>query len=291
MQQHTATLLLMIGLLVVWTEDVRAQADSTVAAQLVRITLKDGSEVVGTISREDSNIIAFRTLSHVSMTIPRDQVKGREIVRGELVRGEYWRTDPNSSRLLLAPTARSVPSGQGYVSAYEIFFPMVTVGAGDVLTLSGGMSLFPFAQSELFYVAPKIRPLHLNDFDVAGGVLYINSTSGSGDGVGILYGVGTYGPPRSALTFGLGWGFSGEDFADEPIVMIGGELQVAKSAKFISENWIPPHSDMQFYSFGIRFFGENLAADFALVHPGGARTSGFPFFPWIGFAYNFGTPK
>ena len=37
-----------------------------------------------------------------------------------------------------------------------------------------------------------------------------------------------------------------------------------------------------------RFFGENLAADFSLLALVGEDTSGFPFVPWIGFAYNFG---
>ena len=40
-----------------------------------------------------------------------------------------------------------------------------------------------------------------------------------------------------------------------------------------------------------RFFGENLAADFGLIHVAGSDIEGFPFIPWIGFAYNFGASK
>lgn len=41
-----------------------------------------------------------------------------------------------------------------------------------------------------------------------------------------------------------------------------------------------------FISLGIRFFGSHLAADFGLITSPEASGS-FPFFPWLGFAYNF----
>ena len=225
------------------------------------------------------------------MVIPKNQVKTIEHLSGEIVAGEYVRADPNHTRLLFAPTARSLRVGQGYFSAYQIFFPFLAVGATDFLTIAGGISLFPFVSNQIFYLAPKTTPLHLKNFDLAGGVLYINSTAASSDGVGILYGVGTYGTPNTALTIGLGWGFAKGEVENEPILLIGGELRASNSVKFISENWIPPKSDVAFISFGIRFFGENLAADFALIHPAGSRIEGFPFFPWLGFAYNFGASK
>jgi hypothetical protein len=43
------------------------------------------------------------------------------------------------------------------------------------------------------------------------------------------------------------------------------------------------------HAFGIRLFGDELAADFALVYiRSGTSPEGFPFIPWIGFVYNFG---
>ncbi len=42
-------------------------------------------------------------------------------------------------------------------------------------------------------------------------------------------------------------------------------------------------------SAGIRFFGERIAADFALwTSPELLDDDLFPFVPWVGFAYNFG---
>lgn len=265
-----------------------AQQDTTSQEPLTRLVFTDGSVLIGTVTQEDSASLAFRTIGNISVTIPKSQIGTRERLSGQIIGGSYVRSDPNHTRLLFAPTARSLKSGQGYFSAYQIFFPFLAVGIADFLTLGGGISLLPGLENQIFYLAPKITPLQVKSFSAAGGLLYVNSTEGSDDGVGIYYGIATYGNQNAALTFGLGWGFYGSDIADKPVVMVGGELRVSNSVKLITENWIPPNSDVTFLSFGIRFFGENLAADLGFLHPAGSRITGFPFIPWLGFAYNFG---
>ena len=256
-----------------------------------RLVLADGSELIGTIVSEDSTSIAFRTVGNISMTIPRNQVKSRVRLSGEIIGGEFVRNDPNHTRLLFSPTARSLKAGQGYFSASEIFFPLLAVGVADFMTLAGGISLFPGADAQLFYLAPKITPLQLDNLSLAGGVLYMGITSGETEGFGIIYGVTTYGTQKASVTGGLGWGFYGDETADRPIIMIGGELRASNSVKLITENWFPPGSDVALISLGIRFFGDNLAADFGFWFPAGSEISGFPFLPWLGFAYNFGTEQ
>jgi hypothetical protein len=272
-------------------EENRRLQDTSRSERLQRITLRDGSEIIGRVEFKDSGSIRFKTLSNITMTIPKREVKEVELLSGEVVGGGYRRADPNQTRLLFAPNARSLKAGQGYFSAYEIFFPFVAVGVTDFVALAGGMTLFPGASDQLFYLAPKIRAIHVQNLDLAGGMLYLNSTSGSADGVGILYGVGTYGTADQALTVGLGWGFAEGKVKDKPILLLGGETRVSNSVKLITENWIPPNSHVSLLSFGIRFFGDNLAADLGFIYPAGSDISGFPFLPWLGFAYNFGGSK
>ena len=150
--------------------------------------------------------------------------------------------------------------------------------------------MIPGAESQIFYIAPKITPFHLKNIDLSAGVLYVNVTSGSASGVGIVYGIGTYGTSDGAVTAGLGWGFAEGELSNKPILLVGGEYRVARNIKFITENWIPPGTDLIVFSFGIRFFGESLAADLGFIRPSKFGSSGFPFIPWVGFAYNFG-PK
>ena len=260
--------------------------------QLIRIELKYGSVVVGEILSEDETSIRFRTLSNVEMVIQKDQIKKREIISGKIVEGQVWEGDPNRTRLLFAPTGRALQAGQGYFSVYEIFFPFVAYGITDWLAISGGISLVPGLDTQALYISPKVTPLRLKNFDLSAGVLYARVPDDPKDEeAGIVYGVGTYGTDRAALTAGVGFAFTGEEFEEKPIFLVGGEIRTSKTIKLITENWIVPDSDVQFLSLGIRFFGSRIAADFALIYPAGADMTGFPFLPWIGFAYNFGPKK
>jgi hypothetical protein len=262
-----------------------------------QIELKDGSKLVGFILSEGEKIIHFKTLSGMEMNIPRDQISRIELVTGEVVSGTIWRNDPNRTRLLFSPTGRALKSGQGYFAVYEIFFPFIAYGVTDWLTIAGGFTLFPGASSQLLYLAPKITPVQIEKFDLSAGVLYIRIPDFDDNGddeinsAGIIYGVSTYGTQKAAITLGLGFAFGGGEIADKPVFVLGGEIRSSSSIKFISENWLIPDSDVQLLSAGIRFFGENLAADFALLYPAGADPEGFPFFPWVGFAYNFGSKR
>lgn len=256
-----------------------------------KLILTDGSELNGVIISEDSISVHFKTTSNISITIPREQIKSMEPLSGESIGGEYIRQDPNHTRLFFAPTARPLRARQGYFSAYQIFFPFFAVGVTDFLTLGGGISLLPGATSQFVYFAPKIIPIETENFSIAGGLLYINSTMTAKKGVGIYYFVGSYGKEKTSITAGLGWGFLGNNVADKPICLIGGEFRLTNTLKLITENWLIYESDNHLLSLGFRFFGKNLAADFALVYPFGVEMKGFPFIPWIGFAYNFGVKK
>ncbi len=104
---------------------------------------------------------------------------------------------------------------------------------------------------------------------------------------GMSYGIATYGTSRASVTGGLGWGFVDGKLSGSPALILGGETQLSNSIKLITENWFPPKTDVAIISFGIRFFGENIAGDFGLMTTTKSN-GGFPFFPWVGFAYNFG---
>lgn len=261
-------------------ENVSAQTDTTAS---YRITLYDGSELLGNIKSENDSSLIFVTKSGLELNLNWNMIKDKEIIEGEWIGDTFFGSDPNSTRLLFSPTGRTLPAGKGYFSAYEIFFPFLAIGITDFITLAGGMTLFPGAEEQIYYVAPKIRVLHFENLDLSAGVLFCHIDE---EDFGIFYGVTSIGTDRASLTLGLGWGFVNGETADNPVIVLGGELQASKSIKFITENWIPPNSDLAIISFGIRFFGTHLAADFGLMRPT-SEMSGFPFIPWIGFAYNF----
>jgi hypothetical protein len=210
-------------------------SDTTTDNQVVRVIVRDGSEFLGRIVSESPDSLVFTTVSNITMTIPRKQIEGIDRLSGMVINGAYRRADPNRTRLLFAPTARPLGRGQGYISAYEIFFPFLAIGIADILTLGGGMTLFPGATGQTYDLAPKLSlPLHSDAVDLAAGVLYMNVTSGNFEGFGIAYGVGTFGSPYASFTFGLGYGFVMGDFAQDPVIVMGGESYRCQTAWHLS---------------------------------------------------------
>ncbi len=273
--------LFLIAILLISANMIIAQTDTTA---IYRIILNDDSELLGKIKNENDSLVFFTTNAGLELSLDKKMIKERKVVRGEWKGDTFLRADPNRTRLLFAPTGRTLSAGEGYFSAYEIFFPFLAIGITDFITLSGGMTLFPGADQQIIYIAPKVRAVHIDNFDLSGGVLYAHVED---ENFGILYGVTSYGTSRASLTLGLGWRFVNGETADNPALMVGGEIQVSNSVKFITENWKFPDAEDLLVSFAIRFFGEHLAADFGLLTTTGKVEIGFRFIPWIGFAYNF----
>jgi hypothetical protein len=267
-------------ILLLYTAHGRAQEDTL---QTVQVTLKDGSELIGHVVTESAENVTFKTLSGVEIELERVKIKAIEPVQGEWRGEEFQLRDPNATRLFFAPSARALKKGTGYFSTYQIFFPMMAVGLTDFVTLSGGMSLLPGAEEQLLYFAPKARLVHQDKLDLSAGILYMTVVD---ENFGISYGIATYSGSQMAVTGGLGWGFVDGDFARDPFVLLGLESRLSKRTKFISENWFLPGDNGHVFSFGLRFFGKKLAADFALLRFS-EMGDGFPFVPWIGFAVNF----
>ena len=252
------------------------------SSYVVKLLLLDESEISGYIIEETDSVILFKTISGIRMEINPNIIEERKTLKGEFVDNHFIRYDPNRTRLFFAPTARTISSGKGYFSAYEIFFPMLAVGITDFITVSGGMSLIPGADQQMVYLGPKVRFYENENFSLGGGLIYAHFNENS---FGIAYGLTTIGSQMEAVTIGIGWGHENWEPSDKPFILLGGEVQVSNSFKFITENWILPETAI--LSAGIRFFGDNLATDFAFLRPLDEEMDGFPFIPWIGFVYNF----
>jgi hypothetical protein len=206
--------------------------------------------------------------------------------RGRLVDGAFWRRDPNQTRLFFGPTARTLPEGDGYLSVFELFFPIVAVGVNDRVTLAGGTPLFFFSGSggHPFWFAPKVGLVQDDRIEVAVGVLALFGT-GSTESVGIVYGISSFGDPDGGVHLGAGWGYDRGDLASRPALMLGGETRIGPSTKLITENYLFP-SDGGVISAGIRFFGERLSADLGLATPVGDGAGTF-IFPLVNFSWSW----
>lgn len=255
------------------------------------LNLKDGSSLIGRITEIKETEINFKTELGL-LTIPIANIKKiKEVPASSIKEGKYWFPNPNSTRLFFAPTGRMLKKGEGYFSDYYLFFPGITYGVTDNISIGAGMSLIPGLGigEQIFYLTPKIGVKTAKNLNFAAGALLVNVPDLDNDDpslVGIVYGVANFGTPDKSFSAGLGYGFVEGDFAEKPMVMLGGELRFSRRMSFVTENWIFPGLDQPLISYGIRFFGEKLSIDLALLNFLGEDAI-FPGVPYIDFVFNF----
>lgn len=254
------------------------------ASGIQELALRDGSRLYGRVERETDAEIVFRTHGGATITVTRADVVSLREVQGTVIDGEFWASDPNTSRLFFAPTGRAIPKGQVYVGVFEFLMPFVQVGVTDRFSVGGGTPLvfgFDDDWERPFWVTPKLQVFRGDSAQASIGVFHVFDAGGEGGG--IAYGVATFGNPGGSLTAGAGLAYSGSDDR-AGVVMIGGERQVRRHMKLVTENYLWQGGD-GIASGGIRFFGERLSADLALAFPIGA--DGFFAVPVVNFVYLF----
>ncbi|MFQ5709369.1 MAG: hypothetical protein ACE5HO_18070 [bacterium] len=266
-------------------------SEGLIADNPTKIEFADKTKLYGKITKCSKDTVWFTTLTGLRIAIPDHQIAGVSSPAGQFVGGSFLTYDPNQTRLFFGPTGRTLRQGEVTFSDFYVFFPTLSVGVSDFFMLGGGVSLIPGASSQLVYFAPKARFFHGQNFDMAGGLLYL-AVPGEG-GVGAAYSALTLGNPLHGLTLGAAMPFSSSDGGSElesAILFVGGEIQLSNTLKLISENWIFTGGDgLAILSGGFRFIGDRLTVDLGFfAAPQLSDGDGFPLLPWLGFSLNFG---
>jgi hypothetical protein len=254
-----------------------------------RITLKDGSQLIGKIVSVDSMSVRFESGLGVS-TIPiASIVSVSEEAPGTFRDGQYYFPNPNETRLMFSTTGRTLKKGEGYINDFWIFFPSVIGGVTDRLTLGGGMSLFPGVglDNQLFYVTPKVGVVSGPKFNAAIGALalFLPAEVDDNASAGIVYGVGTWGTADASITGAAGYGYIAGKLANSPSFMVGGEVRAAPRIGLVSENYLLPGGHA-LVSGGVRFLGRDISVDLALARGIESGGDGFTF-PVLGFLWKW----
>jgi len=249
--------------------------------QLLR--LKDGTSATGRVEAADERRFTFRTLTNTVLDVEMGEVLSVTPLNGRVVNGEFWPADSNPTRLFFAPTGRSLEKGEASFGVYQLLMPFVQYGVTDRLSIGGGAPLMIGAGDLPVWFTPKFRVANSRSADLSIGVLHVVNMGD--DSVGIAYAVATRGTTDAAFTGGAGYAYSSgdPDRAGAPVVMVGGEKRISRRLKFVTENyWF---SGAGLVSGGVRFLGERLSADIAMVTPLGYAESGFIAFPMVNFVW------
>jgi hypothetical protein len=270
---------------------VRADTIPADSARLYAARLTTGTTVVGRVDDPRVDPLVMQT-ENGTLTIPRARIAElRAVAASRLREGVYWPPSPNETRLLFAPTGRMLKPGEGYYSNTYLFIQQFAGGMTSHFTLGGGFSIVPSDDfsDNIFYVTPKVGLYNSERTNVAVGVLAAFIPGQDTDGTfGIAYGVATFGSPDAQITTGAGFGYAQGRFAQDPVLMVGGEKRLSRRTAFISENYLFPSADEtnNVVSYGLRFFGDRLSVDFALINTIGDETI-FPGVPYVAFAVKF----
>ncbi len=258
------------------------------------LKLDGGSEVMGRITKVEGDTVIFESDLGTLRLLSHKIEKIRTVPRGSIKGGKHWFPNPNQTRLFFSPTARMLKRGEGYFADYYIFFPSISVGLTNNITIGGGLSIFPGLSfgDQIFFLTPKIGFAAGDHLNLAAGALIIqlpNPFNEDDDDLigeedpprlGIIYGVGTWGLPDASVSGGVGFGFIGEHVSDRPVFMLGGEKRLTRSISFVSENLIVPGAEDQVVSYGLRFFGERISFDLAFFNSLDGEIA-FPGLPYI----------
>lgn len=251
---------------------------------LVRIELVDGTSLVGRIREVTSEAVVVETVGGARITVERSQIRAVTPADGAVVQGRYWTRDRSDTRLYFSSTGRSLRQGEGYVGTYVIFLPFVAVGLTDRITLAAGAPIL-FGEFQPVYLAPKVQFVRTERVALSVGTLAFLWEGQIG---GIAYGVGTFGTLDTALHLGIGYGYSGDDFSDEGVAMVGAEARVSPRVKLLTENYLLPGEVGGVFSFGLRLIGERLSTDIGVAGLLGDEGGSGCCLPMVNFSYAFG---
>jgi len=298
--QMSCPLLLLLLLLLLTTNTAKAQFSKDVVKNLTIpdsshiqvIVMQDKSTLIGRIVRIKKQEILFKT-EFGEITIPIRKIKRIEMApKSSIKKGKYWFPNPNATRLFIGNTGRMLKKGDGYFADSYLLFPSVAYGITNNISIGGGMSLIPGLDpdKQIFYFSPRIGVTATKKLNLAVGALVIKVPNWGDDDdsplVGVVNATATYGSTNSSVTLALGYGFVDDEFASRPMVLIGGEHRISRRIALVSENWLLPSIDEPLISYGMRFFGEKISVDLALLNVLSDQMI-FPGFPYVDFVFNF----
>lgn len=201
-----------------------------------------------------------------------------------------WLEDKSANRMILAPTGRTIKQGQLQIASMVVIpffaFPTAHIGITDYINVGLGMSI-PVG---LFYLAPKVRFVKTDYLSMSTGLLWCPAKSSSSyfSSLTIGYVAASFGTQSASLNVGIGYNFTKGLFDKKPVIQVGGDLQVGKGFKLISENWGVIGESVPVLSAGFRFFNDFINFDALAVF---VPSKDFPlvFYPLVSLGFNFDT--
>ncbi|QGY45389.1 hypothetical protein GM418_17425 [Maribellus comscasis] len=272
---------------------LKVQSQNTQDTSLVRIETNDGNYFTGEIVGQDSLKVYLKTQNLGEISILKKDIKSQEKLKIQQVKeGKIWFANPQSSRYFWSPNGYGLQQGEGYYQNIWVLWNQFSYGLSDNFSVGAGIiPLFLFGGSPTpVFFTPKISiPIQEDRLNIGAGALLGTVLGESESGFGIVYGISTFGTRDNNVTFGLGYGFAGGEWASSPLININGMFRLSSRGYFITENYFIEAGGDSFVmvSLGGRWIIQKAALDFGLFFPV-ADIGEFVVLPWLGLTIPFG---
>lgn len=291
-------LVMFLGLLVFVTISQVAEAqvvfeqDSTYIFDMI-----DGNSYVGKVRVLEENK-TYEVITSVGvLTIQQaDILTVKKMDTSNFVKGNYWPTNPHSSRYFFSPSGYGLRKGEGYYQNAWIFFNQVSYGFSDYFSMGVGLvPTFLFGAGTEFmpvWITPKFNMPYKNGKGAFGVGSILLGVLGDDEGtaVGLVYGTNTFGTRDKQITLGMGFGYNKDGgFSDYPVFNMSGMIRTGKNWAFVSENYFFTFDEFgALVSGGARYMGKRIALDFGGFIPLFPDVGGLYVLPWLSISVPFG---
>jgi len=268
-------------------------AQTAVDSTFIRIETKDGNEYLGQIVYQDSNQITLKTTNIGEISIQKIDIKSQEVIETPIFKeGKLWFSNPQSSRYFWSPNGFGLKQGQGYYQNIWVFWNQFSYGLTDNFSIGAGIiPLFLFGGGPTpVFLTPKISiPIEKDKINLGAGALIGTVLGESETGFGILYGLSTFGSRDNNVTVGLGYGYTGGEWANSPLININGMFRISQRSYFLTENYIISSGgeNLVMLMLGGRWIIKSAALDYGFVIPAGSDIGAFVAIPWLGITIPF----
>lgn len=284
-------------LILLFLATLSSSQDQIDSSNFWRIVTSDGNEYFGPIVSENNDTVEIRTEILGLIKIHRKDIKLiRKMSKARIEGGQIWLENLQATRYFWAPNGYGLKKGEGYYQNVWVLFNQASVGITKNFSIGAGtvpLFLFDGAPTPVFMV-PKFSFSVIPDkVNLGGGVIIGTILSSDQDfdlegPFGIAYGVASLGNKDNNLNLGLGMAFAEGEWAQSPVISIGGMARLSKRTYLITENYLYPSEEwFGILAIGARTVWQRVSLDYGFVIPVANEVDGFIAIPWLGFSVPF----
>ncbi len=264
-----------------------------VIGQVYSVETIGGTQFSGTLRATTDQTLTFETRELGLVTVQRANLRQLMSQTPEQARRGFDYVG-NGTRMFLAPTARNLYQGEGYVQAINVFLLGINYGLTDNVSVGLLVPVVPFFGIPALAITPKLSVPVSDKLHLGVGVLYGFATGvGGGSGsAGVGYGLATYGSADTNVTFGLGYGFSSGGVGSSPVGVIGANVRLSRLFSLVNETYIANFDSNGGIAglVGFRYASPRFNASLGALYYNASNNSGvYP--AYLDVAYRFGKTK